>query len=300
MKIKNVAVMSLVAVLCLSAISCGNSESAKQDTYSVPKEATPIPTETTMTENETLMVEESAVETTTVVTTTETTTEVSSEAGDNSGGNSNSDSEDSGGNEGGGSENASEEPDLDKRTSRFDLSWFKVYGKGDSDNYSLRDTAVFDELTNEMHLNRYGDFMEISGETYKGYLTEQFGFSGQAYWLRGEGGSKCFIEQDSDGNVTAIAFSNIHDDYAMKFVDIVNYGSSENTEALGEFQGMLGHTEEGETVDPVILRSGDGKCETWVWNDGTYSIALEIVYGENGASDALKTVMIYNNHRNKQ
>ncbi len=298
MKIKNVAVMSLVAVLCLSAVSCGNSETMNTDTYSAPTEAKPLSPETTLLENGDASEEETSIETSTFVTTTENSSEVTDSADlsetDNGGNNSNIGNASSNGGTG--------TPDLKARTVRSDLAWFRVDGKGEKDPYSLRDTNKFDEMTDNMHLNRHGDFTEIKGEAYNGYLTELFGFQGQAYWLRGEGGSKCFIETNDSNEIMAIAFTDIHNDYVTRFAEIVQWNSSENTDALGDFELTLESTDGlSAKVKPVILSSEDGKSEVWVYVGTSYSMALELVYGGGkDGGDALKTVMIYDNHRNKQ
>ena len=219
---------------------------------------------------------------------TEAVTEASSEP-----------SGDSGGNSGGGSGGGSWEKDIDPavRNAYADLSRFYVYKGSEKGAYSLRVTNDFDEFTGENQLNEFGDFIKIGDEKYSGYLTEAFGFEGEAYWLRGEGSQKCYIETNGNGEIMAIAFTNVSQDFAMEFDCKCPYTDSETMDNVGKFEMAL---KDGENEKPYFYTSGDGNCEIMTFNDGAYSLSLEMVY--NAGKDnlgALKTIIITDNKRNK-
>lgn len=301
--------LAVTAMIAMTMTACGGKKGSGDDTGTSGADGSSLPVDATMTD---IAYAESEPQYESAVTTESSETESSTESvtedsssGTDGDADSNSEGENGGsdgGNAGGGGDyDAGASPDLNVRTVLSDLAWFRVDSKDGIEQYSLRDTKKFDELTDDKHLNHYGNFLEIGGETYSGYLTELFGFSGQAYWLRGEGGHKCFIEKDDNNDITAIAFTDMHDDYTMRFAEIIKYNDSETADALGDFELTLESTDgmDGK-VEPVILTSEDGEAEVYVYNDGSYSMALEVVSGagKDGA-DALKTVMIYNNHRNK-
>ena len=291
MNVKKATVISLVVVLCLSGVSCGNSETVKTDTYSESTEERTLFTETAIVEDKALT-EESAIETTTesAVDTTVKTTYTSEEMSGGENGNADD------GSTGGSSGSWEADVDLSVQNAYFEanLSWFRVYENGIGADYSLRDTRKFDEFTDEHHLNQFGDFMKIEGEAYNGYLTEAFGFSGQAYWLRGEGSQKCFIETNDANEITAIAFTNVSSYYGMQFDCVCPYSHCDTTEDVGKFQSSLVN---GDSKKPYMYESGDGNCTIMTFNDGKYSLSLEIVYNPDGVEDtyALKTVMISTN-----
>lgn len=229
--------------------------------------------------------------------TTESTTEDSSEASDSSEGEGDSDSGSENGGDGGsgsgGSGNWDDNPDLSVRNAYANLSWFRVYKGSEGMDNSLRDTNKFDYFTDKNHLNYFGGFSEISGEEYKGYLTEAFNFSGQAYWLTGEGNQKCYIETNDKNEIMAIAFTNVSSDFAMQFDCVCPYIHCDSLEDVDKFRAAY---KNGADSEPYVYNSGDGKCEILTFNDGGYSLSLELVFDDEN-NGALKTIMISDNKR---
>ena len=285
--------LAAATMIVMTMTACGNKGEGNTDVETTVNDSGTLPVDAKMTDvayKETDVEYETAVtETTTTEATTESTTETTeSETDDSSSGDSSSGG--GGGNAGGSSGSWESDVDLSERNAYANLAWFRVYEDGTGEDYSLRDTRKFEEFTDEHHLNQFGDFMKIEGETYNGYLTEAFGFSGQAYWLRGEGSQKCFIETNDANEITAIAFTNVSSYYGMQFDCVCPYTHCDTDEDVDKFRTSL---VDGDKEKPYMYESGDGNGVIMTFNDGKYSLSLEIVYdaGTDGGA-ALKTVMI--------
>ena len=278
--------VTMATALTIVMTGCGNSKT------NVPDEK-PIDTTITDTAYEEETVETEVADTTAETTTAEATETVAAESKISYKNN--------------GSNVFADYPEI-KKPNSFSGSFcvFEVEKGSKSIGYSLLSSVDFDDVTGDKHLNYYGDFTKIEGETYNGYLTEIFGFEGQSYWLRGEGSHKCHIETNDNNEVVAIAFSDMHDEYTMRFAETIKYTDSDTVEMAKIASHELTILEKFNTTlmdntEAVTIPSSDGKAEIIVYNDRHCSAALEVVHGGGrDGGDALKTIMLYKNDIMKQ
>lgn len=91
----------------------------------------------------------------------------------------------------------------------------------------------------------------------------------------------------------AIAFTDVSSEFAMQFDCVCRYTHCDTLEDLSKFESAL---KNGEDSKPYVYNSGDGKCEILTFNDGGYSLSLELVFDDEN-NGALKTIMISDNKR---
>jgi hypothetical protein len=228
-------------------------------------------------------------------TTTEITTEPTESTTDDS---SKSDSKKpNGGGSGSGSSGGGGSIDYDAGSATFSklkLRTFSVYG-GNADIYDdYKFTSENTKWTNKESLldklNRHGNFAEISGETYSGGgLDECLDFNGQAYWLRGEGNSKFYVESDSEGNISAIAFSDLKEaEYAIKLGEAPVL-ITEDTSTMNELFNKWGNPQQ----PPVEYNYGSGVL-TFA-GDGYWCVVFDVdteSTKERNFDDYIRGIMI--------